>query len=175
MVGAYSTFVNKGIWTEPIFITRIEDKNGVILENFSPKTHEAMSEETANTMVRMLQEVVDGGTGSRLRSRYGFTNQMGGKTGTTQNQSDGWFIGITPKLVTGVWTGCDDRAAHFRTVLLGQGAHMALPVFGEYMKRVYADTAKSGILPVGFDIPIEINEKFDCGSSLQSKEDNEFD
>ena len=175
MVGAYSTFVNKGIWTEPIFITRIEDKNGVILESFSPKTQEAMSEETANTMVRMLQEVVDGGTGSRLRSRYGFTNQMGGKTGTTQNQSDGWFMGITPNLVTGVWTGCDDRAAHFRTTNLGQGANTALPFFGEYMKRVYADVAKTGILPVDFDIPIEINEKFDCGSSLQSKEDNEFD
>ena len=175
MVGAYSTFVNKGIWTEPIFITRIEDKNGVILESFSPKTQEAMSEETANVMVKMLQGVVDGGTGSRLRHKYGFTNQMGGKTGTTQNQSDGWFIGITPKLVTGVWTGCDDRAAHFRTVLLGQGAHMALPVFGEYMKRVYADTAKSGILPVGFDIPIEINEKFNCVSNSQITENNEFD
>ena len=175
MVGAYSTFVNKGIWTEPIFITRIEDKNGVILESFSPKTQEAMSEETANVMVKMLQGVVHGGTGSRLRNKYGFTNQMGGKTGTTQNQSDGWFIGITPKLVTGVWTGCDDRAAHFRTVLLGQGAHMALPVFGEYMKRVYADTAKSGILPVGFDIPIEINEKFNCVSNSQITENNEFD
>ena len=113
--------------------------------------------------------------GSRLRSRYGFTNQMGGKTGTTQNQSDGWFMGITPNLVTGVWTGCDDRAAHFRTTNLGQGANTALPFFGEYMKRVYADVAKTGILPVDFDIPIEINEKFDCGSSLQSKEDNEFD
>ena len=175
MVGAYSTFVNKGIWTEPIFITRIEDKNGIVLEKFSPKTQEAMSEETANVMVKMLQGVVDGGTGSRLRHKYGFTNQMGGKTGTTQNQSDGWFIGITPKLVTGVWTGCDDRAAHFRTVLLGQGAHMALPVFGEYMKRVYADTAKTGILPVSFDIPIEINEKFNCVSNSQITENNEFD
>ena len=126
MVGAYSTFVNKGIWTEPIFITRIEDKNGVVLEDFSPKTQEAMSEETANIMVRMLQGVVDGvysptvektlGTGVRLRYKYGFKNQMGGKTGTTQNQSDGWFIGLTPNLVTGVWSGCEDRAAHFRTI-----------------------------------------------------------
>ena len=114
MVGAYSTFVNKGIWTEPIFITRIEDKNGVVLEDFYPKTQEAMSEETANIMVRMLQGVVDGvysptvektlGTGVRLRYKYGFKNQMGGKTGTTQNQSDGWFIGLTPNLVTGVWS-----------------------------------------------------------------------
>jgi len=185
MVGAYSTFVNKGIWTEPIFITRIEDKNGVVLEDFSPKTQEAMSEETANIMVRMLQGVVDGvyspavektlGTGVRLRYKYGFKNQMGGKTGTTQNQSDGWFIGLTPNLVTGVWSGCEDRAAHFRTIQYGQGANMALPVFAEYMQMVYADTANTGFFPVDFDIPVFIDGKLDCGNSSQRKENNEFD
>jgi len=172
MVGAYSTFVNKGVWTEPIFVTRIEDKNGVVLENFEPKTQEAMSKETADLMVRMLQGVVDGvyspaagktrGTGVRLRSKYGFKNEMGGKTGTTQNQSDGYFMGITPNLVTGVWSGCEDRSAHFRTIYYGQGANMALPVFAEYMQRVYADTLESGIYPIDFDIPKSVDIKLDC-------------
>ncbi|MEC7863769.1 MAG: transglycosylase domain-containing protein [Bacteroidota bacterium] len=185
MVGAYSTFVNKGIWTEPIFITRIEDKNGVVLESFLPKTQEAMSEETANIMIRMLQGVVDGvyspaadktlGTGVRLKYKYGFKNQMGGKTGTTQNQSDGYFMGITPNLVTGVWSGCEDRAAHFRTIQYGQGANMALPVFAEYMQRVYADTANTGIFPVDFEIPRYIDEKLDCDNTFQGKENNEFE
>ncbi len=185
MVGAYSTFVNKGVWTEPIFVTRIEDKNGVVLEDFVPKTQEAMSKETADLMVRMLQGVVDGvyspaagvtrGTGVRLRFKYGFKNEMGGKTGTTQNQSDGYFMGITPNLVTGVWSGCEDRAAHFRTIHYGQGANMALPVFAEYMKRVYADTLESGIYPIDFDIPKSVDLKIDCGESTNSIGNNEFD
>ena len=126
MVGAYSTFANKGVWTEPIFINKITDKNGVVLENFSPKTQEAMSQNTADIMIRLLQGVVDGvyspeakvrrGTGVRLRYRYEFKNEIAGKTGTTQNQSDGWFIGITPDLVTGVWTGCEDRSVHFSDI-----------------------------------------------------------
>jgi penicillin-binding protein 1A len=185
MVGAYSTFVNKGVWTEPIFVTRIEDKNGVVLENFLPKTQEAMSKETADLMVRMLQGVVDGvyspaagvtrGTGVRLRFKYGFENEMGGKTGTTQNQSDGYFMGITPNLVTGVWSGCEDRAAHFRTIHYGQGANMALPVFAEYMQRVYADTLESGIYPIDFDIPKSVDLKLDCGEATNSIGTDEFD
>ena len=185
MVGAYSTFVNKGVWIEPIFITRIEDKNGVILEEFTPKTQEAMSKETADLMVRMLQGVVDGvyspaagvtkGTGVRLRFRYGFKNEMGGKTGTTQNQSDGYFMGITPNLVTGVWSGCEDRAAHFRTIHYGQGANMALPVFAEYMQRVYADTLESGIYPIDFDIPKAVDLRLDCGEATNSIGADEFD
>lgn len=185
MVGAYSTFVNKGIWTEPIFITRIEDKNGVVLEKFTPKTQEAISEETANIMVRMLQGVVDGvyspeakktlGTGVRLRYKYGFKNEMGGKTGTTQNQSDGYFMGITPDLVTGVWSGCEDRAAHFRTIQYGQGANMALPVFAEFMKRLYADSINLGVYARDFDIPTYIEEKLDCKNRFESKENEEFE
>jgi penicillin-binding protein 1A len=185
MVGAYSTFVNKGVWVEPIFITRIEDKNGVVLESFTPKTQEAMSKETADLMVRMLQGVVDGvyspaanktlGTGVRLRYTYQFKNEMGGKTGTTQNQSDGYFMGITPNLVTGVWSGCEDRAAHFRTIQYGQGANMALPVFAEYMKRVYADTLETGIYPIDFDIPNSVKEKIDCGEAIQGGDKYEFD
>ncbi len=185
MVGAYSTFVNKGVWTEPIFITRIEDKNGMILEEFSPKTREAMSKRTADLMVRMLQGVVDGvyspaadkrsSTAGRLRYRYGFKNEMGGKTGTTQNQSDGYFMGITPNLVTGVWTGCDDRSAHFRNILYGQGANMALPVFAEYMQRVYADTLKTGIYPIDFDIPQLVNLKLDCKDEFKNIDVNEIE
>ncbi len=185
MVGAYSTFVNKGVWTEPIFITKIEDKNGVILEEFTPKTQEAMSKETADLMVRMLQGVVDGvyspaagktrGTGLRLRFKYGFENEMGGKTGTTQNQSDGYFMGITPNLVTGVWSGCEDRSAHFRDIYYGQGANMALPVFAEYMQRVYADTLESGIYPIDFDIPKSIDARLDCGEAIQGEKGSEFE
>jgi penicillin-binding protein 1A len=185
MVGAYSTFVNKGVWTEPIFITKIEDNNGVILEEFTPKTQEAMSKETADLMVRLLQGVVDGvyspsvgktrGTGVRLRFKYGFQNEMGGKTGTTQNQSDGWFMGITPNLVSGVWTGCDDRSAHFRDIYFGQGANMALPIFAKYMQRVYADTLKTGIHPIDFDIPKSVDLKLDCGEATHSIDGDEFD
>ena len=176
MTGAYSTFSNKGVWVEPIFVTKIEDKNGVVLERFIPKSNEAMSEETADVMVRLLQGVVDGvysptakkksGTGVRLRFRYGFKNEIGGKTGTTQNQSDGWFMGITPNLVTGVWTGCEDRSVHFRDIQYGQGANMALPIFAEYMQRVYADTLKSNIHPEPFNISRAIDVKLDCDESI---------
>jgi penicillin-binding protein 1A len=177
MVGAYSTFSNKGVWVEPIFVTKIEDKNGVILERFIPKSNEAMSEKTADVMVRLLQGVVDGvysptakkksGTGVRLRFKYGFKNEIGGKTGTTQNQSDGWFMGITPNLVTGVWTGCEDRSVHFRDIQLGQGANMALPIFAEYMQRAYADTLNSKIYPESFNISRAIDIKLDCDESVE--------
>ena len=181
MVGAYSTFSNKGVWVEPIFVTRIEDKNGVVLERFIPESNEAMSEKTADIMVRLLQGVVDGvysptakkrsGTGVRLRYKYGFKNEIGGKTGTTQNQSDGWFMGITPNLVTGVWTGCDDRSVHFRDIVYGQGANMALPIFAEYMLRVYADTANSKIYPLDFDIARSVDVKLDCDDAVISIEE----
>ncbi len=184
MVGAYSTFVNKGVWTEPVFITRIVDKNGVVLEEFTPKTQEAMSKETADLMIRLLQGVVDGvynpeikkkrGTGVRLRFKYQFKNQIGGKTGTTQNQSDGWFLGVTPNLVTGVWTGCEDRSVHFRDIIFGQGANTALPVFAEYMQRVYQDTAETKIYPIDFDIPKSIDIKLDCGEAIQGTTNEGF-
>lgn len=140
MVAAYSTFANKGVYTEPQYILRIEDKNGVVLQDFVPRKVEAISEETSYLMLNLMQGVTLFGTGARLRgSKYGFTNPIAGKTGTTQNNSDGWFMGITPELVSGVWAGCEDRAVHFRTTQLGQGANVALPVWGLYMKKVYAD------------------------------------
>ncbi len=139
MTGAMSTYANKGVYVEPIFITRIEDKNGNILDQFRPRQQEAFSEQTAWLMVQLMKGVVESGTSIRLRYKYGFENPIAGKTGTTQNQSDGWFMGITPELVTGVWVGCEDRAAHFRTISLGQGANMALPIWAIYMQKIYAD------------------------------------
>lgn len=167
MVGAMGTFANKGVFVQPIFITRIEDKNGNVLETFAPKQQEAISEETAYLMIQLMKGVVEVGTGVRLRYKYGFDNPIAGKTGTTQNQSDGWFMGITPDLVTGVWVGCEDRAAHFRSLDLGQGANTALPVWALYMKGVYSDPTlgiKKGDFPPP---PKGLNVSFDCDNYKQ--------
>ncbi|MCX6252151.1 MAG: transglycosylase domain-containing protein [Bacteroidetes bacterium] len=165
MVGAMSTFANKGVYLEPIFITRIEDKNGNVLESFVPKQQEAISEETAYLMIQLMKGVVEVGTGVRLHYKYGFTNAIAGKTGTTQNQSDGWFMGITPDLVSGIWVGCEDRSAHFRTIELGQGANMALPIWALYMKQVYADSISLGITKRPFDpFTKPLHVKLDCDS-----------
>ena len=161
MVGAYATYANKGVWTQPIFMTRIEDKNGNVLAEFYPETREALSEETAYAMVKLLQGVVDKGTARRLRFRYNLTNEIGGKTGTTQNNSDGWFIGITPELAAGCWVGADDRAVRFRTTALGGGANSALPIWGEFFKRVYADKALN-IKPGNFEAPAEMSIPIAC-------------
>jgi penicillin-binding protein 1A len=139
MVGANSTFVNKGVWIEPYYISRIEDKNGNVLQNFVPQKVEAMSEEAAYLTLNLMQGVVEAGTGVRLRYRYKLNAPIAGKTGTTQNNSDGWFIGLTPDLVSGVWVGGEDRSVHFRSTQLGQGASMALPIWAKYMQKVYAD------------------------------------
>ncbi|MDP4281149.1 MAG: transglycosylase domain-containing protein [Bacteroidota bacterium] len=164
MVGAMSVFANKGVYVEPIFLTRIEDKNGNILDTFHPKQQEAISEETAYLMVMLMKGVVEGGTGARIRYKYGLNYPIAGKTGTTQNQSDGWFMGITPDLVSGVWVGCEDRAAHFRSMDLGQGANTALPVWAYYMKKVYADPTIN-INKGDFLSPSKaLNASFDCDS-----------
>ncbi|MBO6023368.1 MAG: PBP1A family penicillin-binding protein [Bacteroidales bacterium] len=139
MVGAMSTFANQGVYVKPVFITRIEDKNGNVIYRNSPVESEAMSELAAYKTVELMKGVVQSGTGARLRAKYGFKNPIAGKTGTTQRNSDGWFMGITPDLTTGVWVGADDRNVHFRSTALGQGAHTALPIWGTYMKKVYAD------------------------------------
>lgn len=139
MVGAYSTFSNQGVWTEPIYLLRIEDKDGAVLYEKKPQVREVLNPQVAYVMVDMLKGVVQSGTGVRLRYRYNLNNPIGGKTGTTQNNSDGWFIGITPELTTGVWTGAEDRAIHFSSTNQGEGANSALPVFALYMKKVYAD------------------------------------
>lgn len=156
MTGAFSSFANKGVYIEPIIFTRIEDKNGNAIVDITPKTYEALDERTAYIMLKMLKGVVDGaynpstgkvvGTAMRLRTSWGNRQKYAnikfptaGKTGTTQNNSDGWFIGITPDLVTGVWTGAEDRSVRFSSTDKGQGANMALPIYGYFMNRVYAD------------------------------------
>jgi len=139
MVGANSTFANQGTYVQPIFVTRIEDKNGKVLEEFVPNTDEVFNEEKAYVMCELMKGVVLYGTGGELRYRYKLTNPIAGKTGTTQNNSDGWFIGMTPDLVAGAWVGGEDRSVHFNTMEYGQGARMALPIWGKFFTRVYAD------------------------------------
>ena len=163
MVGAMSTFANQGVYIKPMFITRIEDKNGNVIQRFSPEESEAMSELTAYKMIELMKGVVQSGTGIRLRSTYGFTNPVAGKTGTTQKNSDGYFMGITPDLTTGVWVGAEDRSVHFRSTKLGQGSHTALPIWALYMKKVYADKGLN-ISKGDFEKPyipgVDLN--FDC-------------
>ena len=172
MVGAYGTFANKGVYTSPIFLNRIEDKNGVVLDEFSPITKEVLNEEKAYVMLNLMQGVTTKGSGVRLRWKYGFKNQIAGKTGTTQNQSDGWFMGVVPNLVTGVWTGAEDRSVHFRSITLGQGANMALPIWGEYMTRVYKNS-DLGISKADFEKPNDLSIELDC--SKFDKETLNFD
>ena len=162
MVGAMNTFANKGVYVKPVFITRIEDNNGNLLDRFIPEKREAMDEVTAYKMVELMKGVVESGTSIRLRYKYGFDNPIAGKTGTTQNQSDGWFMGITPQLTSGVWVGAEDRSVHFRSLTLGQGANMALPIWALFMKKVYED-ASLGIGKGDFEKPLkDLSIEFDC-------------
>ncbi|MBK8340372.1 MAG: transglycosylase domain-containing protein [Flavobacteriales bacterium] len=170
MTGAFAAFANQGVYIEPIVFTRIEDKNGNAIYDVMPSTIEALDENTAYIMLDMLKGVMDRGTGMRLRMGWGNRAKYGnikvptaGKTGTTQNNSDGWFIGITPDLVTGIWTGAEDRSVRFASTDKGQGANMALPIYGYYMNKVYADssiTISTGDFeqPTGFDASV-----LDCG------------
>ncbi len=162
MVGAFNTFSNKGIYIKPIFITKIEDKNGTVIQTFHAPQHEAMNEKTAFLMVNLMEAVVNQGTSVRLRYKYGFKNEIAAKTGTTQNQSDGWFIGYVPRLTTGIWTGGEDRGVHFRGIANGQGANMALPIWALYMKQVYADSTLGYSLEDKFVKPQSFNEILDC-------------
>ena len=153
MVSAYTAFANKGIRTAPLFVTRIEDSDGNVLAEFSPVMQEVISETSAYKMLIMLRAVINEGTGGRVRFRYGIQADMGGKTGTTNNNSDGWFMGFTPSLVSGVWVGGEDRDIHFDTMLYGQGASMALPVWAIYMNKVYADKSLGYSQDERFEIP----------------------
>lgn len=162
MVTAYTAFVNEGIMLSPVYVIRIEDNKGNELADFSARSTEVISKETSDEMVLMLQNVVDKGTGIRLRYRYKFKGAIGGKTGTTQNNSDGWFIGFTPELVNGVWVGGEDRSIHFDNMRDGQGASMALPVWALYMQKVYADSTLMYCDTLKFDIPKDIMDRCDC-------------
>ena len=164
LVGAYSTFINKGIWTEPFFISRIEDKYGNLIQEFIPTKKEALSEETAFLMLHMLKgaKEEEGGTARGLNPELTINNDIGAKTGTTQNASDGWFIGVTHNLVSGAWVGGDDRSIHFRNWVLGQGARTAMPIWQQYMMEVYADN-NLNIDKGRFDEPIKnISVEIDC-------------
>ena len=179
MVGAYGAFANQGIYVKPTMITRIEDKNGTLLYQSSPETKDVISEESAYVTLNLLEGVTKFGSGARLRHDipeeernpvyknvvtgypYKFENAIAGKTGTTQNQSDGWFMGMVPNLVTGVWVGAEDRATHFETIAYGQGATMALPIWGLYMKKCYQSEAL-GISIEDFIAPQVLNIPLDC-------------
>lgn len=175
MVGAYSVFANKGVWTKPTYILRIEDRNGVVLYSEKPIPVPAMNEEVAYVMTRMLRGVVTNGTGWRLAGKYGVKGAIGGKTGTTQNNSDGWFMGITPQLVAGVWTGCEDRAFHFISTAQGDGATTALPIFAGFMKRVYANP-KLKISQADFEVPKNgVSITYDCNQYQQQEQKTELD
>ncbi|KOH45607.1 transglycosylase domain-containing protein [Sunxiuqinia dokdonensis] len=165
MVGAYGTFANKGVYTQPIFVTHIEDKHGNVIARFRPERHDAIDEQTAYLMVNLLQGVVDSGSGRRVRWHpvYGqIEGPIAGKTGTTQNHSDGWFMGITPQLVGGVWTGADLRSIHFDDISTGQGANMALPIWGRFMKKVYADETLEYGPDHEFERPMNFIMNLDC-------------
>ena len=194
MVGAYSTFANKGIYVKPITITRIEDKNGTVLFEVAPETRDVISEESAYVTLNLLKGVTEGGSGQRLRHNvakdnyayqavvtgypYEFTNPIAGKTGTTQNHSDGWFLGMVPNLVTGVWVGGEDRAVHFDNIAYGQGASMALPIWALFMKAAY-ENPDLGISLEDFEAPEVVGIPIDCApidpNALNPLEEKEED
>ena len=185
MVGAYATFANKGLQVEPMMLLKIEDKNGTVLEQFIPNSKEVLSEESAYVVINLLEGVTEAGSGVRLRSKwakypdnvatgypYEFENPIAGKTGTTQNQSDGWFMGIVPNLATGVWVGGEDRATHFAGIDKGQGATMALPIWALYYKKLYADETLN-ISKEEFEKPEELNIEVNCVNAVNPDENIE--
>jgi len=183
MTGAYATFANKGMRVEPNMLLRIEGKNGTVLADFTPKTNEVLSEESAYVVLELLKGVTTAGSGVRLRTSehyykdiitgfpYEFTNPIAGKTGTTQNHTDGWFMGVVPNLATGVWTGGEDRAVHFENIAEGQGATMSLPTWALFMKKVYADTSLN-ISQEDFEKPESIGIVTTCGKDSSTKDKN---
>ena len=182
MVAANSTFANKGTYIQPTFISRIEDKNGKVLEEFIPNSNEVFSEEKAYTMIQLMRGVVQEGTGSRLRgAKYKLNNQIAGKTGTTQHNADGWFIGLTPELAAGCWVGGEDRSIHFNSIIEGQGASMALPIWGKFFVKVYADKSiklsmSDFTKPKNLDPNLEMDcSKYDDQPIEGNTEENEFD
>ena len=190
MVGAYSSFANKGIYVKPVLVTRIEDKNGTVIYQATPETKDVLSEESAYVTLKLLEGVTEAGSGIRLRHvgadktnpifrdivtgyPYAFENPIAGKTGTTQNQSDGWFIGMVPNLATGVWVGGEDRATHFETITFGQGATMALPIWASYMKACYADSTLT-VSQEPFEAPAYVSIPLDCDSLSLARQQKSF-
>ena len=173
MVAAYSIFANKGVYNSPLPVYRIEDKYGNVLQEFRPESREVITENTAYLMCNLLEGVVTSGTGVRLRYKYKLMNPMGGKTGTTQKHADGWFMGVTPDLVGGVWVGAEDRSIHFQNLANGQGASMALPIWAKFLLKAYADPRlKMSDRP--FDRPAGINKRLDCDETISEAEAKEM-
>jgi penicillin-binding protein 1A len=183
MVSAYTTFANKGLRIAPMMLVKIEDKNGTVLERFIPKSKEVLSEESAYVVIKLLEGVTESGSGVRLRSKWGkypdnvstgypylFTNPIAGKTGTTQNQSDGWFMGMVPNLATGIWVGGEDRSIHFAGIDKGQGATMALPIWALYYKKLYADK-ELHISQDDFEKPEKLTIQVDCDKTDKNNPD----
>ncbi len=185
MVGAYGAFANQGVYVKPVMVTRIEDKNGTVLYEYTPETKDVLSKDVAYAMIDLMKGVTEGGSGTRLRGSgnkenvvykevvtgypYEFTNPIAGKTGTTQNQSDGWFIGMVPNLVTGIWVGGEDRATHFKGIAYGQGASMALPIWGLYMRQNYQDPDLY-VSKEDFERPEELSIRVDCSKSAEEED-----
>lgn len=185
MVAAYAIFPNKGVYHSPLMVSRIEDKFGNTLATFQSESREVITENTAHLMCNLLEGVVNSGTGGRLRFRYDLRNPMGGKTGTTQEHADGWFMGVTPELVGGVWVGAEDRSIHFQNLANGQGASMALPIWAKFLQKAYADP-QLNVYTGPFEYPAGMAEKFNCDeqpateneslevNDVQDEEDEEF-
>lgn len=185
MVGAYGTFANQGVYVKPVMVTRIEDKNGTVLFEYVPETRDVLNEDVAYAMINLMEGVTEAGSGMRLRHNtlgeqnvykeiitgypYEFTNPIAGKTGTTQNQSDGWFMGMVPNLVTGVWVGGEERSVHFKGIRYGQGASMALPIWALYMKKNYANE-ELGVSQEEFIAPEELSIDISCSKKDDDEE-----
>ncbi|WP_375325973.1 penicillin-binding protein 1A [Flagellimonas sp. GZD32] len=190
IVGAFGTYANQGVYVKPVMVTRIEDKNGTVLYEYTPETKDVLSKDVAYAMVNLLEGVTQYGSGGRLRHTYGknqtvykeiitgypyeLNNPIAGKTGTTQNQSDGWFMGMVPNLVTGVWVGGENRAIHFERLLYGQGAAMALPIWALYMKKNYANE-EIGVSKDEFEAPEEMSINIDCSKQQEEEEEERID
>lgn len=172
MVSAYTTFANHGIRTAPLFVSKIEDNEGNVLANFQPRMNEVISSESANKMIVLLKGVVDSGTAGRLRYRFNLEGEICGKTGTTNRNSDAWFMGFTPELVSGCWVGGDDRDIHFDNMSIGQGASMALPIWAYYMKKVYADKTLGYNPQASFNLPAGYNA---CESAQSEDIDSDLE
>lgn len=187
MVGAFGTFANQGVYVKPVMVTRIEDKNGTVLYEYTPETKDVLSKDVAYAMINLMEGVTQYGSGGRLRHAYAknqtvykeiitgypyeLTNPIAGKTGTTQNQSDGWFMGMVPNLVTGVWVGGEERSIHFDRLLYGQGASMALPIWALYMKKNYANE-ELGVSKDAFEEPEEMSINIDCTKQAEEAQDD---
>ncbi|MEN8226674.1 MAG: transglycosylase domain-containing protein [Bacteroidota bacterium] len=185
MVGAFNTFSNRGIYVSPTYVTRIEDRYGNVISTFHPVESEAISMETAYLMLSLLRNVVDmtgrykgefySGTSNRLRGRYEFEGELAGKTGTTQNQSDGWFIGLAPKLTAAAWVGGEDRSIHFDGLGMGGGHNMSLPIYAEFLKRVYADSTLNITQEDDFERPLDFYVDLDCPDIMEASSTSDYD